>query len=84
VSEPTINIVSPDGEHRFSGVTKNAESNGSYTSRCACGFVFTGPSKLVEPDIEKRKDAAWSAIAQHFVDEVIGKANKMLNEIEDL
>jgi hypothetical protein len=81
VVDPAINIVSPDGKHRFSGVTKNAESNGSYTSRCACGFVFTGPSKLVEPDIEKRKDAAWSAIAQHFVDEVIGYANKALGDV---
>lgn len=73
MSELTINIVSPDGEHRFNGVVKNPETNGSYTSRCTCGFVFTGPSKLVEEDIEKRKDAAWQAIAQHFIDKVVRK-----------
>jgi hypothetical protein len=73
-----INVVSPDGKHQFPGVTRNEDS--SYTSRCKCGFEFTGPNREAEPDIEQRKDAAWSAIAKHFVDEVITHATKTIRE----
>lgn len=67
---PNVSVVSPDGEHKFGGVTQNEAS--AYTSRCMCGFEFTGPTEAEQPVRNVRKDAAWTAIADHFIKEVIG------------
>lgn len=50
--------------HGLGSVIPN--DDGSYTAKCVCGESWVGPSYLAEPNVEKRKDAAYNAITTHL------------------